>query len=483
VTEPRRVSPVRFRRRLTVAFALVGGLAALVLAVGSYLVVREARLDSATDQALEQARFNLRLAQEVGSDPDELLGALALRGDFETVGVAGGEELSSSVSLGMEQVPDDVAALVDDGQLAYKRVDVVDARYLVAGGNVAGTGVDLYFFFAEDELWDELAQLRNILLAGTLLVALLSGAIGSLVARRTLAPVARASEAARSVAEGLLETRLPVEREDEFGAWAQSFNEMAEALDAKISALAAAQERERRFTSDVAHELRTPLTALVAEAEALQAHLDQMPADARRPAELLVGDVARLRRLVEDLMEISRLDASAEAVVVEPVRLRSLVDASVRARGWEGLVVAAGEDVAVESDRRRLERIVGNLVGNAVEHGGGEARVRVSANGDVAQVAVSDDGPGVAADDLPHVFDRFYKADPARGGSGSGLGLAIAREHALALGGDIEVESEADTGSTFTLRLPIVAKSLHGGDGGVSGESDDSGAIDAEDRR
>ena len=148
-------------------------------------------------------------------------------------------------------------------------MSVGDARYVLVGGNVVGTDTHLYFFFPEDELWSELADLRNILLAGTVLLVLLAAGAGALVARRTLAPVARASEAAQSIAEGLLETRLPVEREDEFGAWAQSFNEMAEALDAKISALAAAQERERRFTSDVAHELRTPLTALVAEAEAL----------------------------------------------------------------------------------------------------------------------------------------------------------------------------------------------------------------------
>jgi signal transduction histidine kinase len=475
-----RVAPVRFRRRLTVAFALVGGLAALTLAVGSYLVVREARLDSSQEAAIEQARFNLLLAQEVGAEEGALLDALSRRGLFDTVGVIGDQRFSSSVSLGVDQVPEDVKALADDGQLAYKRVDVGGARYLLAGGTVAGTDADLYFFFPEDELWDDLAQLRNVLLAGTMLVALLAGAVGWFVARRTLAPVARASEAARSLAEGLLETRLPVESEDEFGAWARSFNEMAEALDGKISALAAAQERERRFTSDVAHELRTPLTALVAEAEALRSHLDAMPAEARRPAELLVGDVARLRRLVEDLMEVSRLDASAEAVVVEPVRLRALLDASVRARGWDGRVAAEGDDVEVESDRRRLERIVSNLVGNAIEHGGGEARVVVSASGDLAQVAVSDEGPGIAPEDLPHVFERFTKADPARGGSGSGLGLAIAREHARALGGEVEVESEAGAGSTFTLRLPIVAKSLHGSDGAVSRASDDRDGIDEE---
>jgi len=470
------------RRRLTVAFALVAAVTAVALAVGSYALVRETRLDDSTSRALDQARFNLVLAREVDDDPDDLLAALERRGLFDTVGVSGRETFSSSVSLGADQVPEDVERLVEQGQLAYKRVSVGGARYVLVGGNVVGTDTHLYFFFPEDELWSELADLRNILLAGTVLLVLLAAAAGALVARRTLAPVARASEAAQSIAEGLLETRLPVEREDEFGAWAQSFNEMAEALDAKITALAAAQERERRFTSDVAHELRTPLTALVAEAEALRTHLDAMPAEARRPAELLVGDIARLRRLVEDLMEISRLDVSAEVVRVERVRLRALVDASVRARGWDGRVDADGEDVVVESDRRRLERIVGNLVGNALEHGGGEARVVVSSNGDEVRVAVSDSGPGIAAADLPHVFDRFYKADPARGGSGSGLGLAIAREHALALGGEIEVESEAGAGSTFTLRLPIVAKSLHGGDGDVSPAGDDRGAIDTEER-
>jgi signal transduction histidine kinase len=471
---------MRFRRRLTVAFALVGGLAAVTLAVGSYLVVRETRLDDSTERALDQARFNLVLAQDVGADEDALLDALELRGLFDTVGVSGSETFSSSVSLGVDQVPEDVQELVEQGELAYKRVTVGSARYVLVGGGVAGTDLDLYFFFPEDELWSELADLRNILLAGTLLLVLLSAAAGALVARRTLAPVARASDAARSLAEGLLETRLPVEREDEFGAWARSFNEMAEALDAKISALAAAQERERRFTSDVAHELRTPLTALVAEAEALEAHIGAMPTDAQRPAELLVRDVARLRRLVEDLMEISRLDSESEAVLVEPVRLQALVDAAVRARGWQQTVETTGDDVTVESDRRRLERVVTNLIGNALEHGGGSARVRVSSNGDQASVEIEDHGSGIDPAHLPHVFERFYKADPARGGSGSGLGLAIAREHARLLGGEIEVSSEVGAGTTFALRLPIVAESLPGRDGAVSPPRDHREAPDTE---
>jgi two-component system sensor histidine kinase MtrB len=468
-----------------VAFALVGGLAAVTLAVGSYAVVRQTRLDDSLERSLEQARFNLVLAQEVldappEADTDALLAVLERRGRFDTVGKLGRRTFSSSVSLGAAQVPTDVERLVERGRLAHKRVRVGPARYVLVGGRVAGSPAELYFFFPEDELWSELADLRDILLAGTILMVLLSAAAGSLVARRTLAPVARASEAARSLAEGLLETRLPVGREDEFGAWARSFNEMAEALDAKISALAEAQERERRFTSDVAHELRTPLTALVAEASVLEEHLAAMPPAAQRPAELLVRDIARLRRLVEDLMEISRLDAARETVRVEPVRLRALVEASLRARGWEGRVSATGDDVSVSSDRRRLERIVANLVGNAVDHGGGAASVRVSADGGEARVEVADDGPGIAPGDLPHVFERFYKADRSRGAAGSGLGLAIAREHARLLGGEIDVTSEVGVGSRFVLRLPIVAEPLQAGDGAVSPLDDDRGTSDAE---
>src|SRR5206468_1201339 len=144
---------------------------------------------------------------------------------------------------------------------------------------------------------------------GVGILVLLAALAGVVLARSALRPVARASEAAHSLAEGLLETRLPVEGTDEFGAWAQSFNEMAAALEAKIAELQAAQARERRFTADVAHELRTPVTALMGEAALLREHLAQMPPESRRPAELLIGDVARLRRLVEDLMEVSRFDA------------------------------------------------------------------------------------------------------------------------------------------------------------------------------
>jgi two-component system sensor histidine kinase MtrB len=282
-----------------------------------------------------------------------------------------------------------------------------------------------------------------------------AGLAGALLARRTLAPVARASTAAHSLAEGLLDTRLPVESSDEFGAWATSFNEMADALEAKITALSEAQARERRFTADVAHELRTPLTAIVNEASLLAEHIQRMPPEARRPAELLVEDVKRLRDLVEDLMEVSRLDAGTQPVRPERVDLGSLVGAAVRARGWADRVRVDADEVVLTSDPRRIERIVANLIGNALEHGGREVSVRVGLDGLGAFVEVADSGPGIAREDLPHLFERFYKADPARTGRGTGLGLAIALENARLLGGDVDVWSETGVGARFTLRLPV----------------------------
>jgi signal transduction histidine kinase len=459
------------------AFVLAAGLSAAALAGSSYLVVREARLSDSVDRAVDQARFNLVLARETLEQPPTaeniatLLDAYERRGGFVTVGRAGQRQVSS-LSLGAQQVPDELRALVADGELSYERTEVSDVRYLVVGGRVPARDTELYFFFSEEPLWNELAQLRNILLIVFFAVVVLAALAGILLARRTLVPVARASAAARSLAEGLLETRLPVERTDEFGAWAASFNEMAEALETKITALSEAQARERRFTSDVAHELRTPLTALVAEASLLAEQLDRMPADVRRPAELLVADVRRLADLVEDLMEISRLDAGQARLRADDVDLTSLVGAIVRSRGWEGRVRVEGDEVVLSSDARRLERIVSNLIGNALEHGGREVGVRVGRDGLGAFVEVTDHGAGIRREDLPHVFDRFYKTDPSRATPGSGLGLAIALENARLLGGDIDVWSEVGTGTRFTLRLPVT-KSLPHGEGGVSRPGDD----------
>jgi len=444
---------VPLRRRLTIAFMLAVGVSAAALAVGSYFVVRHNLMSDSVASSERQARRNLAIAPTyLNEGTDQLLAAYERSTTgFLTAGIHRGRLFSSGPSAGVRQVPVGLQRLVARGELGYERKDIAGDHYLVVGGPVGQT-TELYFFFSENGLRHDLALLRNILAGGVGILVLLAGFAGALLARQTLRPVGRASDAARSLAEGLLETRLPVDGRDEFGSWAQSFNEMAAALETKIADLSAAQARERRFTADVAHELRTPLTALVGEASLLAEHIDSMPPESRRPAELLVADVGRLRKLVEDLMEISRFDSGQESVHAETVDLGALARATVRARGWEERVRLEADEVELTSDSRRLERIVANLVGNAVEHGGKDVTVRVARDG-APFVEVSDRGPGIAPEHLPHLFERFYKADAARSGGGTGLGLAIAQENARLLGGRIEVWSEPGEGTRFTLRL------------------------------
>ena len=454
---PTPIRTGRLRRRLAIAFVLVGGLSAGALAVGSYVVVRRARLDDSTSRALEQSRLNTLIAAVTlrgrPGDVARLSSRYATRGTFATVIAQNGR-----IPAGRLPVPDDLRRLARAGEIAYERQTVAGVPYLTVAEPLPSRHVQLYFFYDESQLWADLDQLRDILVAGWLVVVVVSGLVGAFLARRTLQPVAGASAAARSLAEGLLDTRLPATGADEFGEWAASFNHMADALEAKITALTDAQARERRFTADVAHELRTPLTALVNEAALLETHADDLPPDDARLTRLLVRDVSRLRRLIDDLMEISRLDAGAEAVHIEAVDLRPLVAGIVRSRGWDGNVEISGER-RIATDRRRIERIVANLVGNAIEHGGGHARVHIGAGHETGVIAVSDDGPGIAAEFAPRMFERFSKADPARTTAGSGLGLAIAHENATLLGGSISLQRPPDGGATFLLHLPATPAS------------------------
>ncbi|HEX5149321.1 MAG TPA: HAMP domain-containing sensor histidine kinase, partial [Candidatus Limnocylindrales bacterium] len=266
---------------------------------------------------------------------------------------------------------------------------------------------------------------------------------------------------------GDLSARLPVEGRDEFAAWAREFNRMADSLQATVASLEASQQQNRRFVADVSHELRTPLTALVAEASIIEAGLDRLDPDARRAAELLVGDVRRLRVLVEDLMELSRFDANAEALRLEPVDLGRVVGAVVAARLPEATLSLPAQPVVVETDVRRLDRIVGNLLDNARAHApGSPVEVTLALAGGEAAITVADRGPGVSEEALRHLFDRFYKADPSRaaGASTSGLGLAIAAEHAALLGGSLRAALRPGGGLAFTMTLPVT-RSLPAGDG------------------
>ncbi len=225
---------------------------------------------------------------------------------------------------------------------------------------------------------------------------------------------------------------------------------MAEALEDTVGRLQEAQSQNRRFVADVSHELRTPLAALVAEASILREDLGSLPERSRRAGELLVADIARLRVLVDDLMEVSRFDAEAEQVEPPAGRPRPAPRSRRPPAGCLALDSTCRPSRShVETDPRRLERIVGNLLDNAREHApGSPVEVSVATSPTSIRIAVTDHGPGVPPDRLSRIFERFYKADPSRHGGSSGLGLAIAAEHAALLGGELRAIEPATAGAS-----------------------------------
>lgn len=451
----RLLRPGGVRRRLVIAFVLVAATSAGILAVASFLLVRQARLDGSLKASTAQATEDLHLAAAI-TEPEaaSFIRAYEQRGTHAVLIFPGGPAIPSDPQVN-PPIPAALRDFVRQGDLGYQRMPVGGQPYLILGSRVPQSAAELYLFFSEQDIEHALAQLRDTLAGGWLAVVLVAALIGNALARRTLGPVARASAAARMIADGRLDTRLPTRAADEFGAWAAAFNEMADTLEAKIAALSAAQAREARFTANVAHELRTPLTALVAEASLLKDQVGDLPDPARRPVELLIADVGRLRVLVAELMEISRLDAGSEPVQHRLADIRFIVTALIGARGWQDRVAVDGEPLSLVTDPRRVERILANLVENAVEHSGRDVRVRTATDAVSGCVEVTDGGPGIPAEQLPLIFERFYKADSARTSGGSGLGLAIALENARLIGGDITVSSDVRSGSVFRLTLPI----------------------------
>jgi two-component system sensor histidine kinase MtrB len=239
---------------------------------------------------------------------------------------------------------------------------------------------------------------------------------------------------------------------------------MVDTLEETIVRLEDAQTQNRRFVADVSHELRTPVAALVAEASILRDHLDSLPAESRRAGELVVHDIGRLRALVEDLMELSRFDAAGEEIRTQTVDLARLIRDVATARHPDAVLELPDERVVIETDPRRLERILGNLLDNAREHASGAlVVVHLAAAVDRVTITVADRGPGVPPDRLDRIFDRFFMADPSRRG-GSGLGLAIAAEHAALLGGRLRARNRKGGGLAIELALPVT-RSLPDGDG------------------
>jgi two-component system, OmpR family, sensor histidine kinase MtrB len=299
------------------------------------------------------------------------------------------------------------------------------------------------------------AALAFCLAAGVLLLAAITG-LAFAASRRVLLPVRRLAHAAERMSGGDLSVRVEPTGHDELARLVTSFNAMASALEDKVGDLQRMEARARQFAGDVSHELRTPLTAMTAVTDVLGEDAG-LTGDAEAAARLVRQEIFHLNRLVDGLIEISRFDAGAAQLVTEETDVATAIRGCLRARGWENVHVSAPGGLAACLDRRRFDVIIANLAGNALRHGGPPVTVTAGLQAD-SQLAVTvrDHGPGLPPAAIPHVFDRFYKADTARARSdGSGLGLAIAWENARLHGGHIEAGNHTDGGAVFTVVLPV----------------------------
>ncbi len=466
-----RLRGVGLRWRITIAF-LGGALAVSALVAGTSYVLAERyltrqRIDDAVQQALggvgSAGDFLARPPLDSESEEPEVEASLSDLVDRLESGVnevmlieADGSVIPSSISLTPASVPAGLAEAVERGRVGYA-ISGTEPRQLVFGSPVPQQDVAVFFFFPLADLDRTLEILGRVLIGVSLVAVFLAALAGTRVSTRVVDPVRRVSRASRKVAEGLLETRLPVQGGDELAALAGSFNEMAAALEDRIA-------RERRFVGDVSHELRTPLTTLRASTDYLLEHSEDLTAPVRRATELLAADLEYLQRLVDDLLDLSRVEAGRVEMSWERLNLADLAREVVARRTRAGETVVRVEveadlgKLSTVADKQRLERVVGNLVDNALIHGGGEdVTVRVEAEDGAVLLSVEDRGPGVPPASAHRIFERFFKADPARrrgDGRGSGLGLAIARENAHLHGGEIRVYNGREGGARFTLRLP-----------------------------
>ena len=417
-------------------------------------------------------RFNMALNQVTTSNSD-ITAASGAAGAFEPV-LADSRLVDSRgvipATAHFGDIPDDLRRFVENGQSASKihtvLRDGVPTTMLMVGTPVTTTNhpIQLYLLFpltAEQRTTD---VVQNTLLVGGLVLLLLLAGIANLVTKQVVRPVREAAEIAERFAEGNLSDRMPVVGEDDVARLAQSYNEMAESIQAQIRQLEDFGQLQRRFTSDVSHELRTPLTTVRMAADVLHASREQFPEGLARSTELMVDELDRFESLLADLLEISRLDAGVEELTAETVDLRGVVNRavdSVRAIaatvGTELRLELPDTEVLTEIEQRRIERILRNLLGNAIDHGEGKPIcVRVGVDETAAAVTVRDFGIGLRDGEAELVFNRFWRADPSRNRhtGGTGLGLAISLEDARLHGGGLDAWGELGKGACFRLTLP-----------------------------
>ena len=491
------------RTRVVVTIVLLG---AVVAGSVGWLLVRQisdglvqSRVNASRAEAVAQttsARERLGSAGSSDFDPAnqlrQLVESLVARGDLRgyavvvmgPIGVAAGGSPATGIrttpGISAASVPQRLQHVVASKQAGtswtftrLRRLSdspgegtpavVVGSRVVLPsdGGTYA-----LYYVFPMTEEQRTLhLVLRSLLTSGVLLLLLTAGIV-FLVTRQVITPVRLARRVAERIASGRLEERMHVRGEDDIARLAVSFNQMADALQQQIRQLVALSRAQRQFVSDVSHELRTPLTTVRMAGDVLHDSRGSFEPVAARAAELLQKELDRFENLLADLLEISRFDAGAAGLELSEVNLcdvaHRVVDQARPLSGQRGvrLVLEAPHPCVAEVDERRIERVLRNLVANAIDHANvrGDARVlvRVACDQEAVAVTVRDYGVGLQPGQAAMVFNRFWRADPARARStgGTGLGLAISLEDAQLHGGWLQVWGAPEAGAQFRLTVP-----------------------------
>lgn len=369
------------------------------------------------------------------------------------------------------QIPERLSHFVGQGQVSYQFATVNRADGTTYNALVIGTptdadipGLQVYLVLSMESDEATMALMRGLLSAAGVVVVVLLVGIAWLMAQQVTAPVRSASRIAQRLAAGHLRERMVVDGEDEMARLAMSFNAMAESLSRQIHQLEEYGNLQRQFTSDVSHELRTPLTTVRMAADMIAADAEDFEPHTRRATELMTRELDRFETLLADLLEISRHDAGVADLSETRLDVRTCITSAWQQTQHlaEKLEVPVtfnvpGEPVHITGDSRRIERVLRNLIANAIDHSeGNPVEVALGANEEAVSITVTDHGVGLKPGQEELVFNRFWRADASRvrHSGGTGLGLAIAREDVLLHGGELDAIGNYGVGSQFRLTLP-----------------------------
>lgn len=454
-----RLRRLGLRSRLTASFAVGALVLSLLIALLSYTIARGYLIDQREQNAVRQSREHANTVdaalQTQGVALAQILSSLRPANSQSLVNYRG-NWYSSSSGVGPADLPFRLREAVNAGHAVKQRTAVGGNRSLIVGIPLADVDATYFEILPLTELQSTLNTIRTTLLLVALGAALVAGLLGRWVSGRLLQPLYRVAATSRTIANGDLKARLPDTPDRQLAVLTLSFNEMADSLARRI-------ERDARFAADVSHELRSPLTTLATSLSVLQGRRRELSHPSAAALDLLGNEVNRFQALVEDLLDISRADAGTDGHR-EPVLLAELVRQVCVHRSEtfrSGMPVAPkiapeAQGVLVSADKRRLVRVLVNLLDNARSHGGGATLVRMTATCSHVAVIVEDDGPGVPASDRERIFERFSRAAASgrRGGSGTGLGLALVREHVNAHQGTVSVDRADTGGARFVVTLP-----------------------------